>query len=56
MEEEVIDLAKERLRQKKQIERNAQSFVNQYFRNRSYLVQRAVAKAYLKIVRDKILF
>ena len=56
MEEQIEDLAKERLRQKKQLERNAQSFVNQYFRNRSYSVQRAVIKAYLKIVRDGILF
>lgn len=56
MEEQIEDLAKERLRQQKQIERNASTFVYQYFRNRSYLVQRAIIEAYLKIVRDKILF
>lgn len=56
MEEKIIDLAKEKIRQQKQLKRNAHSFVNQYFKNRSYSVQQAVIEAYFKIVRDKILF
>lgn len=40
----------------KQIERNADSFVDYHFRHRSYSVQNAVKEAYLKIVRDKIIY
>jgi hypothetical protein len=53
---EDVQEIKERIREQKQIERNAQSFVSNYFRFRSYSVQNAVKEAYLKIVRDKILF
>lgn len=54
--QELSDLAKEKIRQEKQIIANANSFVNGYFKHRSYNVQSAVIEAYLKIVRDGILF
>lgn len=56
MTSEDVQELKEKIRKEKQIERNAQSFVSNYFGFRSYSVQKAVKKAYLKIVRDKILF
>lgn len=56
MNESTGKLLDEKIRQKKQIERNAASFVNTYFGRKSYSTQRAIKEAYLKIVRDKILF
>lgn len=53
---DLIVLANEKIRQEKQLEQNASSFVNAYFGRKSYSTQRAIKEAYLKIVRDKILF
>lgn len=56
MEESIGKLLDEKIRQEKQIEQNALSFINTYFRGKSYSTKKAIKEAYLKIVRDKILF
>ena len=43
-------------REKKQIERNARSFVESHFKNASWSRRKAIEEAYLLIVRDGIIY
>lgn len=56
MDKSIGKLVDEKTRQEKQLEHNAVTFINNYFGRKSYSTQCAIKEAYLKIVRDKILF
>lgn len=54
--EELNEKLSEEERIAKQYEKNADSFINNHFKNASWMSRKHLKKAYLLIVRDKILF
>lgn len=54
--EELHEKISEKQRIEIQFERNANTFIENYFEKASYSAKKYIKKAYLKIVRDKILY